>query len=147
MNDITYDMLTNGETHRDRLRALADAATEEQANKVLCMLADRIYIPPLDEWVDTVVSAYRDVPQVKVITVRTIGFDHGFEFWAMIYFDGFETRNELDAWEFLPAPKLPSRFGYYYCMCMREIYSLYDIGVHSDDRVVYLRDDKGDGER
>lgn len=145
MNEITYDMLVNGETHRDRLRALADVVTEEQANDVLCMLADRIYIPPLDEWVKTVVSAYRDIPQVKVITVQTLDFEHGFEFWATIYFDGVETRNELD--DLMNEPELPIRFGYYYCVYIPEVYSLDDIGFHSDARVVYVRDDKGDGEQ
>lgn len=151
VNDITYDMLTNGETHRDRLRALADAVTEEQANEVLCMLADRIYIPPLDEWVNAVVSAYRDIPQVKEITVRTIDFDHAFEFWATIYFDGFETRGELMDWlasmNWLNERELPIRFGYYYCIYMPEIFDLHDISVRSDDRVVYMRDEKGDTER
>ena len=145
MNDITYDMLTNGETHRDRLRALADAATEEQANEVLCMLASRIYIPPLDEWVNAVVSAYRDIPQVKMITVKTIALDD-FQFWATIYFDGFETRNELDEW--LNEPELPDYFGYYYCVCMPEIYDLDHIHFHgSGASVVYTRDEKGDTER
>lgn len=146
MNDITYDMLTNGETHRDRLRALADVVTEEQANEVLCMLADRINIPPLDEWVTVVVNAYRDIPQVKVITVQTLDFEHGFEFWATIYFDGVETRNELD--DLMNEPELPIRFGYYYCVYIPEVYSLDDISFHgSGASVVYTRDEKGDTER